>query len=79
MTKREREIVALLRKAGAARIAPPVMTGGTHLCVRVHAPNGVARKFFTSFTPSDRRANLNILANVRQFCRQNSTAERTMQ
>lgn len=50
------------------------MTGKTHLCVRVQAPNGSARKFFTAFTPSDRRAALNFMADVRTFCRLNAVS-----
>lgn len=72
-TKREREVFKLLSKAGAARIERPTVTKGVHLCIRVHADNGAVRKFFTSFTPGDRRANLNILAEVKSFCRQNTT------
>lgn len=72
MNKRQREVLALLQGAGADRVEPPRITRGGHLCIRVHARNGMARKFFASSTPGDYRGNLNILAVVRQFCRQNN-------
>lgn len=71
MNKRAREVLALVVKAGAAAVEPPTMSGGTHICVRVRAPNGVARKFFAAMTPSDRRGHLNFMSDVRGFCRQN--------
>lgn len=72
MNKRQREVLALLQGAGAYRVEPPRVTRGGHLCIQVRARNGVVRKFFTSSTPGDCRGNLNILALVRQFCRQNN-------
>ena len=72
MNKRSREVLELAKKAGATSVEGPVMTGKTHLCVRVQAPNGSARKFFTALTPSDRRAALNFMADVRTFCHQNA-------
>lgn len=72
MTKRQREIFAQLQRLGAAHVETPQVTGGCHLCIRVQAANGVCRKFFASFTPGDHRADLNFVATVRLFCRQNS-------
>lgn len=72
MNRRQREVLALLQGAGADRVEQPRVTRGGHLCIQVRARNGVVRKFFASSTPGDYRGNLNILAVVRQFCRQNN-------
>lgn len=74
MIKRKRELSNLATKAGAAEVVGMAITGGTHYVLRVKAPNGAVRRFFTAFTPSDRRANLNLLSDVRSWCRQNTGA-----
>lgn len=74
MIKRKRELSDLATKAGAAEVVSMAITGGTHYVLRIKAPNESVRKFFTAFTPSDRRANLNLLSDVRSWCRQNTGA-----
>lgn len=71
-TKRARDLMALIRKAGAASAVYLGVTGGVHLGFLVHAANGASRKFFMGFTPSDWRADKNNLALVRSFLRQNA-------
>lgn len=72
MTKRLREVACLVSKAGGELEGRPAISAGTHVCVMVKAGNGAMRKFFTSFTPGDRRGALNFVADVRNWCRQNS-------
>lgn len=72
MTKKQREVGALVKKVGGELVQPPYISKGTHVCVLVRAANGAVRKFFTGFTTSDRRGHLNFMADVRGWCRQNA-------
>lgn len=72
MTKRTREALALLSRAGATAITYLGQAGSTHLSFQVKAPNGKRQTFFMSATPSDHRSDLNKLSKVRQFCRHNA-------
>lgn len=72
MTKRTREALALLAKAGAAAITYAGQAGSKHLTFQIQAPNGKQQTFFMSATPSDHRGDLNKLSKVRQFCRHNA-------
>lgn len=74
MTKRLREVAALVGRAGGELAGSPAISAGTHVCVRVKAANGQVRKFFTAFTPGDSRASLNFVSDVRVWCRQNTGA-----
>lgn len=71
MSKRIREMLALLEKSGAQQIEFNGKTQGQHLSFDVRAPNGKRQTFFMSGTPSCCRGDLNKLSKVRQFCRIN--------
>lgn len=43
-------------------------TGGSHLALELHGPNG-SRRVVTALSPSDRRAVLNIKSDIRRAAR----------
>ena len=71
MTRRAREAIKLLDRAGAAAIEYLGRAESQHLRFRVRAGNGAQQTFFMSSTPSDHRGDLNKVAKVRRFCREN--------
>ena len=71
MTRRAREAKKLLATAGAAAIEYLGRAESQHLRFRVSAGNGAQQTFFMSSTPSDYRGDLNKVAKVRRFCREN--------
>lgn len=71
MSKRVKEMLALLERSGAQQIEFTGKTQGQHLSFDVQAPNGKRHTFFMSATPSCNRGDLNKLSKVRQFCRAN--------
>lgn len=71
MSKRIKEMLALLEQSGAKQIEFKGKTQGQHLSFDVLAPNGKRQTFFMSGTPSCCRGDLNKLSKVRQFCRIN--------
>lgn len=71
MSKRIREMLALLEQSGAMQIEFKGKTQGQHLSFDVLAGNGIRQTFFMSGNPGCSRGDLNKLSKVRQFCRAN--------
>jgi hypothetical protein len=69
MTRRERDIRALVADTGL-RLLSLTVTGGGHYRVRVQAADGRTQVFFVSATPSCRRGEKNNAALIRRFALQ---------
>lgn len=66
MKKTRRDISKMVEAEGLT-LCDLSVTGNCHYCALVRNQRGIERKFFLSFTASDRRADLNRRSLFRRF------------